>query len=82
VQGFDVSENGFAHYGTGNLFFGDQTFSEGAQQTMVDRHVFYNGNYLGVDLRTAKIEDISQPVPMTPEARAKLLTTLFKVSGY
>jgi poly-gamma-glutamate synthesis protein (capsule biosynthesis protein) len=82
VQGFDVSEAGFAHYGTGNLFFGDQVFSEGAQQTMVDRHVFYNGRYLGVDLRTAKIEDISKPVPMTPEARAALLATLFKVSGY
>ncbi len=82
VQGFDVSENGFCHYGTGNLFFGDQTFSEGAQQTMVDRHVFYNGRYLGVDLRTAKIEDISKPVPMSPEARATLLKTLFKVSGY
>lgn len=82
VQGFDVSEAGFCHYGTGNIFFGDQVFSEGAQQTMVDRHAFYDGRYLGVDLRTAKIEDISQPVPMTPEARAELLTTLFEVSGY
>ncbi len=82
VQGFDVSENGFCHYGTGNLFFGDQTFSLGAQQTMVDRHVFYDGRYLGVDLRTAKIEDISKPVPMTPNDRADLLKKLFQASGY
>lgn len=82
VQGFDVSEAGFCHYGTGNIFFGDQVFSEGAQQTMVDRHVFYQERYLGVDLRTAKIEDISRPVPMAPEKRAELLATLFKVSGY
>jgi hypothetical protein len=82
VQGFDVTADGFCHYGTGNIFFGDQTFSEGAQQTMVDRHVFYNGRYLGVDLRTARIQDISQPVPMDADARAKLLQTLFKVSGY
>lgn len=82
VQGFDVSEAGFCHYGTGNIFFGDQVFSEGAQTTMVDRHVFYDGRYLGVDLRTAKIEDISQPVPMTPDARAELLQKLFEVSGY
>jgi hypothetical protein len=82
VQGFDVSENGFCHYGTGNLFFGDQTFIEGAQQTMVDRHVFYAGRYLGVDLRTAHIEDISQPVPMDAKARAGLLQTLFQASGY
>jgi poly-gamma-glutamate synthesis protein (capsule biosynthesis protein) len=82
VQGFDVSEAGFCHYGTGNIFFGDQVFSKGAQTTMVDRHVFYDGRYLGVDLRTAKIEDISQPVPMTPDARAELLQKLFEVSGY
>lgn len=82
VQGFDVSADGFCHYGTGNIFFGDQTFSEGAQQTMVDRHVFYNGRYLGVDLRTARIQDISQPVPMDAEARGELLRTLFKASGY
>ncbi len=82
VQGFDVSEAGFCHYGTGNIFFGDQVFTEGAQQTMVDRHAFYDGRYLGVDLRTAKIEDISQPVPMTPEARGELLQTLFEASGY
>jgi Bacterial capsule synthesis protein PGA_cap len=82
VQGFDVNENGFCHYGTGNLFFGDQTFSRGAQQTMVDRHVFYDGRYIGVDLRTAFIENISQPVPLGPEARAQLLKTLFEASGY
>jgi len=80
VQGFDVSAEGFIHWGTGNIFFGDQTFSKGAQTTMVDRHVFYDNRYLGVDLRTAFIEDISQPVPMQPEARANLLRTLFGVS--
>lgn len=82
VQGFDVSAAGFCHYGTGNLFFGDQTFSKGAQQSMVDRHVFYDGRYLGVDLRTALIQDISQPVPMSQSDRAELLKTLFDASGY
>jgi poly-gamma-glutamate synthesis protein (capsule biosynthesis protein) len=82
VQGFDVSENGFLHYGTGNLFFGDQEWSRGAQQTMVDRHVFYDNKYVGADLRTARIEDISQPVPMSVEERTKLLGVLFKSSGY
>ncbi|MCL6512362.1 MAG: CapA family protein [Anaerolineae bacterium] len=82
VQGFDVSADGFIHWGTGNIFFGDQTFSRGAQTTMVDRHVFYDNRYLGADLRTAFIEDLSQPVPMAPEARAKLLRTLFDVSRF
>jgi len=80
VQGFDISAEGFIHWGTGNIFFGDQTFSKGAQTTMVDRHVFYDNRYLGADLRTAFIEDLSQPVPMKPEARAALLRTLFSVS--
>jgi len=81
AQGFNVDENGFIHYGTGNLFFGDQN-PVGTHQTFVDRHVFYDGHYLGVDLRSAFIEDESKPVPMTPEARADLLNTLFKASGY
>lgn len=82
VQGFDVNANGFIHWGTGNIFFGDQTFSRGALTTMVDRHVFYDNRYLGADLRTAFIEDLSQPRPMTPEERAELLTTLFEVSRF
>jgi poly-gamma-glutamate synthesis protein (capsule biosynthesis protein) len=76
VQGFDVSASGFIHYGVGNLFFGDQA-QPGAKQTFVDRHVLYDGAYLGVDLRTAQIEDFSQPRPMTPAQRASLLKTLF-----
>ena len=81
VQGFDVSAQGFIHYGTGNLFFGDQE-GVGTHQTFVDRHVFYAGKYLGTDLRTAFIIDYSQPKPMTPEDRAALLKILFKASGY
>jgi poly-gamma-glutamate synthesis protein (capsule biosynthesis protein) len=81
AQGFDVSNAGFIHWGTGNLFFGDQD-AKGARQTFVDRHVFYDGRYLGVDLRTAFIVDDSQPVPMTPEERRELLNDLFAVSVF
>jgi poly-gamma-glutamate synthesis protein (capsule biosynthesis protein) len=81
AQGFDVNEQGFIHYGTGNLFFGDQA-GDGTHQTFVDRHVFYDGKYLGVDLRTAFIVDWSQPKPMEPNARAALLKILFRASGY
>jgi poly-gamma-glutamate synthesis protein (capsule biosynthesis protein) len=82
VQGFDISAEGFIHWGTGNFFFGDQIFSDGTLQSFVDRHVFYDNKYLGVDLRTAWLEDLAQPVPMPPEDRAKLLTTLFDVSRF
>jgi poly-gamma-glutamate capsule biosynthesis protein CapA/YwtB (metallophosphatase superfamily) len=81
AQGFDVTASGFIHYGTGNLFFGDQA-DIGTHQSFVDRHTFYKGKYLGVDLRTAFIEDYSQPVPMKPADRANLLRTLFAATGY
>lgn len=81
AQGFDVNAQGFIHYGVGNLFFGDQA-GVGTHQTFVDRHVFYDGRYLGVDLRTAYIMDYSQPVPMSQKDRAALLKTLFTASGY
>ena len=69
------------HYGVGNLFFGDQA-GPGAKTTFVDRHAFYDGKYLGVDLRTAFIQDNSQPVPMNEKDRAALLRRLFGVSGW
>jgi poly-gamma-glutamate synthesis protein (capsule biosynthesis protein) len=81
VQGFDVSAAGFIHYGTGNLFFGDQE-GVGTHQTFVDRHAFYDGHYLGSDLRSAFIENYSQPRPMKPDERASLLKTLFAATGY
>ena len=81
AQGFDVTAQGFIRYGTGNLFFGDQ-FEYGAHQSMVDRHAFYDGHYLGVDVRTAFIQDYAQPVPMSPEDRAKFLHDLIVASGY
>jgi poly-gamma-glutamate synthesis protein (capsule biosynthesis protein) len=81
AQGFDVSEQGFLHYGTGNLFFGDQA-ATGTHQTFVDRHTFYDGRYLGVDIRTAYIEDYSQPVPMSAADRVKFLRVLFAATGY
>lgn len=81
AAGFAVNEQGFMHYGVGNLFFGDQA-GVGANQTMVDRHVFYGNRYLGVDVKTAQIRDYSQPQPMTPKERAALLRTLFRASGW
>ncbi|MCX6017120.1 MAG: CapA family protein [Chloroflexi bacterium] len=81
AAGFAVNEQGFMHYGVGNLFFGDQA-GDGPKQSMVDRHVFYNGRYLGVDVKTAFIRDFSQPQPMTPKERAALLRTLFAASGW
>ncbi len=81
AAGFSVNEKGFLHYGVGNLFFGDQA-GVGNKQSMVDRHVFYDNRYLGVEIKTAFIRDLSQPVPMTAKDRGALLKTLFAASGW
>jgi poly-gamma-glutamate synthesis protein (capsule biosynthesis protein) len=81
AAGFSVNAQGFIHYGVGNLFFGDQA-GLGNQQTMVDRHVFYDNRYLGVEIKTARIRDLSQPQPMNVKERRELLTRLFAASTY
>lgn len=79
-HGFTFVGNNFVHYGLGNLFF-DQMWPN-HQREFLDRHTFYNGKYIGVELLTAKLEDYSRPRPMTEEERTKFLTTYFEVSGF
>ncbi|SNB75827.1 poly-gamma-glutamate synthesis protein (capsule biosynthesis protein) [Thermoflexus hugenholtzii JAD2] len=76
AQTFEVGPGWFIHYGLGNLFF-DQVDPIGVRQTFIDWHVFYEGRYLGVLLRTAFLEDLARPRPMTPEERRALLEWLF-----
>lgn len=77
AQTFEVGPGWFIHYGLGNLFF-DQVDPIGVRQTFVDRHVFYEGRYLGVVLQTAFLEDYARPRPMTPAERRALLALLFE----
>lgn len=79
-HGFAFYEDSFMHYGLGNLFF-DQMY-EGYRREFIDRHVFYDGRYLGVELLTAMLEDYSRPRPMTPEERAEMLSIYFQASGW
>lgn len=79
-HGFAFSNDTFMHYGLGNLFF-DQMF-EGYRREFIDRHVFYAGRYLGVELLTAILEDYSRPRPMTAQERAQMLATYFQASGW
>jgi len=66
----------FVHYGLGNLFF-DQMDLLATRQEFIDRHVFYNGRYLGVELLTALLEDSARPRPMTTQERAEFLEKIF-----
>ncbi|HIE38212.1 MAG TPA: CapA family protein [Anaerolineae bacterium] len=80
-QGFDFHAGAFIHYGLGNLFF-DQMQSLGTRQVFIDRHVFYAGRHLSVELLTAMLEDRARPRPTTPEERRALLEAVFAVSGW
>lgn len=71
----------FVHYGLGNLFF-DQMKPEIARQQFVDRHTFYEGRYLGVELLTALLEDYAQPRPMRPAERRLFLEKIFSLSQW
>lgn len=69
------------HYGLGNLFFDQLGWFDDTNKAFLDRHIFYNGKYLGVELITVQFFNWSTPTLMTPEARAAMLERLFAESG-
>ncbi len=81
----------FIHYGLGNLFFGQMgnqppgpglPLQPAERWEFVDRHVFYDGRYIGTELLTFLLEDYARPRPMTPDERAAFLTDYFGYSGW
>src|SRR5690606_37472298 len=61
----------FVRFGVGNLFFDQMTYEvpggsviDETRREFIDRHVFYDGKYLGTELLTAMLEDFSRPRPM------------------
>jgi hypothetical protein len=79
----------FIHFGLGNLFFDQMTYelSDGSvidetRREFIDRHVFYDGKYLGVELLTAILEDFSRPRPMNASEREQFLSEYFSYSGW
>jgi poly-gamma-glutamate synthesis protein (capsule biosynthesis protein) len=83
-QVMEFYNGAFIHYGLGNLFF-DQMAKRGPHLTeneFIDRHVFYDGRYLGVELITARLTDYARPRYMTETERNKFLTIYFTKSGW
>ncbi len=83
-QTMEFYKDAFIHYGLGNLFF-DQVVKVGRnpkQNEFIDRHVFYDGRYLGVELVTTFLEDYARPRYMKPAERIKFLTEYFDESGW
>jgi hypothetical protein len=89
AQVMEFRNGSFIHYGLGNLFFDqmyhvldDGSTTENTRREFLDRHVFYDGRYIGTELLTAMLEDYSRPRPMTPDERAAFLTEYFADSGW
>jgi poly-gamma-glutamate synthesis protein (capsule biosynthesis protein) len=80
-KGMEFYHGAFIHYGLGNLFF-DQMQMTATRQEFIDRHVFYGGKEISVELLTAMLEDYARPRPMTAGERAAFLTSIFKASGW
>jgi len=79
----------FIHYALGNLFYDqmsyvspDGTYTTRTRWEFLDRHVFYDGRYLGTELLTAMLEEYSAPRPMTPAERYVFLDEYFAYSGW
>lgn len=79
----------FIHYGLGNLFFDQMSYIlpsgeviDETRREFYDRHVFYDGKYLGVELLTGMLEDYSRPRPMTEAERSAFLAEYFYLSGW
>jgi poly-gamma-glutamate synthesis protein (capsule biosynthesis protein) len=89
AKSFAFSSGTFIDYGLGNLFF-DQMGVTDTQNNydvrtrweIIQRHTFYDGQYLSTELLTAMLEDFSQPRPMTSEERLIFLESLFTTSGW
>jgi hypothetical protein len=81
-QGFEFHKNALIHYGLGNLFFDQYHMGLPTGQGFLDRHVFYDGRYLGAELIGIRFVDFARPRLMTPEERTQLLNSVFEASGW
>ena len=82
-QTIEFFNNSFIHYGLGNLFFDQMDYPvDGTRREFIDRHIFYDGKYLGTELLTALLEDYSRPRPMTFDERSSFLQEIFSASGW
>ncbi|MFH1446590.1 MAG: CapA family protein [Chloroflexota bacterium] len=78
----------FIHYGLGNLFFDqmevyyNDILLHGTRDEFIDKHVFYDGRHISVELLTARLEDYAKPRPMTETEREELLRRIFGASGW
>jgi len=83
-HGMEFLGETFIHYGLGNLFFDQYRFVPGGEfdRAFIDRHVFYDGRYIGTELLTTQFVDLARSRPTTPEERQDFLKIIFTASGW
>jgi poly-gamma-glutamate synthesis protein (capsule biosynthesis protein) len=88
-QAMEFYNGVFIHYGLGNLFFDQMNYimpngdiTTRTRQEFLDRHIFYDGQYISTELLTAMLEDFAKPRPMLEEERIPFLQDIFAVSGW
>ncbi len=81
-QAMEFAGEAFIHYGLGNLFFDQFDISPATRQAFIDRHVFYNGRYIGTELLPIMFVDYARARPMTPAERDELYRDVFAASGW
>lgn len=80
-QDYEFRKGAFIHYGLGNLFFDQLGMGDYTDKAFLDRHYFYAGRYLGVELLTVKWTDYITPRWTSPAERTHMLETLFLTSA-
>ncbi len=56
--------------------------SQACRQAFIDRHVFYENRYIGVELLPILFIDYARPRPMNAEEAEELLRAVFEASGW
>jgi poly-gamma-glutamate synthesis protein (capsule biosynthesis protein) len=79
---FEFRDGALLHYGLGNLFFDQTNQGDPPRTAFIDRHIFYDGRYVGTELFTIYLVDYARSRPMTAEERQQMLTTVFQASGW
>lgn len=88
-QAMEFFGDSFIHYGLGNLFFdqmnyvkADGTVLPDTRDEFFDRHVFYDGRYINIELLTARLEDYCRPRWMTEAERRAFLTRIWAFTDW
>jgi hypothetical protein len=84
AHGFSFDNGTYIHYGLGNLFFDQYHYCENdaCDDAFIDRHVFYDGQYISTELITIRFVDFARPRLMTAEERQHFLEIIFNASDW